>query len=71
MTSVVAGDSRNQNHFTFFEFGHEMKNVEKEELIVDNVVQEPSTTSIQVNLSLLLVRVGVRSLPNISGFWYC
>lgn len=65
MISVMASHSRNQNHFTFFEFRHEMKNVEKEELIVDNVVQEGSIASIQ-SLRLLLVQVGVFSgfLPN-------
>lgn len=60
MISVMAGHSRNQDRFTFFEFRHEMKNVEKEELIVGNVVQEDLTVSIQ-SLRRLLLHVGVFS----------
>lgn len=54
MISLMAGHSRNQNRFTFFEFRHELKNVEKVELMGD-VVQEGSHT----HSELLLVHVGV------------
>lgn len=60
MIFVMAGHSRNQNRFTFFELRHEIKkNTEKEELI-GNVLQEGPTASIQSS-NLLLVHAGVFS----------
>lgn len=60
MISVMVVHSRNQNRFTYFELRYEMKNMEKMELIVGNMMQEGSTASIQ-SLRLLLVHAGVLS----------